>query len=130
MPPDGHLTRFEAERRRLAALAYRMTGSVAETEDILQEAWLRFSRQDLETIACAPRWLRTATMRLCLDYLRSARNRRESYVGAWLPDPLVQDAAPDAEQHWMLTEDVRIALILTLHRLGRVRQAGVISRMA
>lgn len=130
MPPEAHIVVFQRQRRRLAALAYRMTGSVAETEDILQEAWLRFSRQDLAEIACAPRWLSATTMRLCLDHLGSARIRRENYIGAWLPDPLVQDTAASAEQQWMLTEDVRIALVLTLHHLSPEMRAAFILRDA
>lgn len=130
MPDEEHISVFQAKRGELAALAYRMTGSLAESEDIVQDAWLRFSRQDLATIACAPAWLRTTTMRLCLDHLRSARKRRESYVGAWLPDPLVQDTAPNAEQSWMLTEDVGVALVLTLHRLSPEMRAAFILRDA
>jgi RNA polymerase sigma factor (sigma-70 family) len=130
MVTDRHTAIFEADRRRLAALAYRMTGSVAESEDILPEAWLRFSRQDLSAVASAPRWLSATLMRLCLDHLKTSRMRRERYVGAWLPDPLVQDGAPSPEEEWMLTEDVNIALILTLHRLSPEMRAAFILRDA
>ncbi|WP_199257410.1 sigma-70 family RNA polymerase sigma factor [Paracoccus binzhouensis] len=130
MAADRHSEIFENERRRLAGLAYRMTGSVADTEDILQEAWLRFARQDLAAIAQPPRWLGAAVTRLCLDQLKSARKRRETYVGAWLPEPLVQDDDPGAERQWMVTEDVGIALVLTLEALSPEMRAAFILRDA
>ena len=89
MQPDPRLTLFLDERRRLAGLAYRMTGSVAETDDILQQVWLRLAAQDLSALRDPSRWLGAVVTRLCLDHLKSARIRRERYVGAWLPDPLV-----------------------------------------
>lgn len=142
MPPDHHLALLQSQRRRLAGLAYRMTGSVADTEDILQQVWLRLAGQDLALIRDPARWLGAVTTRLCLDHLRSARARREVYVGAWLPDPLLQDASPDgslgaslgaspsAEQNWMVTEDVSIALILTLDRLTPEMRAAFLLRDA
>jgi RNA polymerase sigma-70 factor (ECF subfamily) len=95
--PDPHSQIFEEERRRLAGLAYRMTGSEAETEDILQEAVLKFRVAELSRIDRPSQWLSTVVMRLCLDHLRSARARRETYVGAWLPDPLIADDLPPAK---------------------------------
>lgn len=130
MQPDPHLALFLRERRRLAGLAYRMTGSVADTEDILQQAWLRFAGQPLGRIEAPSRFLGAIVARLCLDHLKSARARRERYVGAWLPDPLVQDNAPDAEQSWILAEDVGIALILTLDRLTPEMRAAFLLRDA
>lgn len=130
MPTDRHTDIFQSQRRRLAGLAYRMTGSVADTEDIVQDAWLRFAGQDLRAIAQPPRWLGAVVTRLCLDHLKSARMRRESYVGAWLPEPLVQDDTPDAEQQWIVTEDVGIALILTLDRLSPEMRAAFLLRDA
>ncbi|WP_414897541.1 RNA polymerase sigma factor SigJ [Rhodovulum sp. YEN HP10] len=128
--PDPHSQIFEGERRRLAGLAYRMTGSVAEMEDILQDAALKFRDADLSGIDRPARWLSTVVMRLCLDHLRSARARRETYVGAWLPDPLIADHAPGAEEEWILTEDVGIALILTLDSLTPEMRAAFILRDA
>ena len=130
MQPEGHLALFQSERRRLAGLAYRMTGSVADTEDILQQAWIRFAAQPLAAINAPPRYLGTLVARLCLDQLRSARARRERYVGAWLPDPLVHDTALDAEQSWIVAEDVGIALILTLDRLTPEMRAAFLLRDA
>ncbi|SDF31685.1 RNA polymerase sigma factor SigJ [Limimaricola pyoseonensis] len=128
--PDPHSQIFEGERRRLAGLAYRMTGSVAETDDILQEAALKFRVSELSRIDRPARWLSTVVMRLCLDHLRSARTRRETYVGAWLPDPLIADQSPGAESDWMKTEDVGIALILTLDTLTPEMRAAFILRDA
>ena len=130
MPPDRHSRIFEDQRRRLAGLAYRMTGSVADTEDILQDAWLRFAGQDLDAIRQVPRWLGAVVTRLCLDHLKSARMRRESYVGAWLPDPLVPGDDPGPERQWMLSEDVGIALVLALDRLSPEMRAAFILRDA
>lgn len=128
--PDPHSQIFEGERRRLAGLAYRMTGSVAETDDILQEAVLKFRIAELSRIDRPSQWLSTVVMRLCLDHLRSARVRRETYVGAWLPDPLIADHPPGAESDWMETEDVGIALILTLDTLTPEMRAAFILRDA
>lgn len=130
MPTDPHLTLFQHERRRLAGLAYRMTGSVADTEDILQKTWMRFAGQPLAMIHEPARYLGTLVARLCLDHLKSARVRRERYVGAWLPEPLVHDSAPDAEQSWIVAEDVGIALILTLDRLTPEMRAAFLLRDA
>lgn len=130
MPPDRHGPIFEGQRRRLAGLAYRMTGSVADTEDILQETWLRFAGQDLGAIRQVPHWLGAVVTRLCLDHLKTARMRRETYVGAWLPDPLVAGDDPGPERQWMVTEDVGIALVLALDRLTPQMRAAFILRDA
>ncbi|WP_422027353.1 RNA polymerase sigma factor SigJ [Roseovarius sp.] len=130
MPPDRHIATFEGERRRLAGLAYRMTGSVAETEDILQQAWLRFAGQDLAALESPARWLTTVVSRLSLDHLKSARRQRETYVGAWLPEPLLESPEPTPEQQWMVTEDVSIALILLLETLSPEMRAAFLLRDA
>ncbi|WDR01922.1 sigma-70 family RNA polymerase sigma factor [Devosia algicola] len=130
MITDDKFAAFEAERRRLAALAYRMTGSVADTEDMLQQAWIRFAGQDITVIDNVAAWLRSVVMRLCLDHLTSARARRETYVGAWLPEPLVQERAPSPEDQWMVAEDVTMALMLTLQTLSPEMRAAFILRDA
>ncbi|SIS73353.1 RNA polymerase sigma factor SigJ [Paracoccus saliphilus] len=130
MSTDPNLAIFQAERRRLAGLAYRMTGSVTESEDILQQAWIIWSRQRPDRIESPGKWLGTIVTRLCLDFLKSAHRRRETYIGAWLPEPWLQDEAPDAEQDWIVTEDVSIALILTLDKLTPEMRAGFILRDA
>src|SRR5690349_18489414 len=88
---------FEPYRRRLLGLAYRMLGSMADAEDAVQETYLRWHAADREKV-CDPRaFLMTTTTRICLDFLTSARVRREEYVGPWLPEPIVDTAelAPD-----------------------------------
>ncbi|HEX4183652.1 MAG TPA: RNA polymerase sigma factor SigJ [Caulobacteraceae bacterium] len=111
---------FERERARLQRLAYRMLGSVAEAEDAVQDAWLRWSRIDAATIDEPKAWLMSATTRLCIDRLRAARARRETYVGPWLPDPLIEDIAEDPVER---AEDVSVAFLLALERLSPLERA-------
>ncbi|CAM5535900.1 hypothetical protein SMICM304S_02844 [Streptomyces microflavus] len=80
---------FEAHRARLFGLAYRMLGSAAEAEDTVQDAYLRFSGADRAGIEHPAAWLAKTVTRLCLNRLTSARARREQYVGAWLPEPVI-----------------------------------------
>lgn len=80
---------FESERPRLLNIAYRLTGSVADAEDAVQDAWLRLDRADATDIRNLQAWLTTTVSRLCLDRLTSAASRRETYIGQWLPEPVV-----------------------------------------
>lgn len=86
---------FESHRGRLRGLAYRMLGSRSESEDILQEAWLRWRSVDHATVQDAGAYLCRTTTHLCLDHLQSARARREQYIGLWLPEPVVDEAITD-----------------------------------
>ncbi len=107
---------FEGERPRLQALAYRMLGSQAEAEDVLQEAWLRWRNVN---DAQSPRGYLTAMVtRLCVDQLKSARARREVYVGPWLPEPVrtTVDEEPDRES-------ISLAFLRIMERLGAVERA-------
>jgi RNA polymerase sigma-70 factor (ECF subfamily) len=115
---------FEPHRRRLLGLAYRMLGSLAEAEDAVQEAYLRWHGVDRDAVADPRAFLTTATTRICLDVLRSARVRREQYVGPWLPEPVVDTnaLAPDAQTE--LAEDLSIALLLALDRLSPLERAA------
>jgi RNA polymerase sigma-70 factor (ECF subfamily) len=97
-----------------------MLGSVAEAEDTVQDAWLRWSRVDPAEIADSTAWLVSATTRLCIDRLRAARARREAYVGPWLPDPLIEDIAVDPLER---AEDVSVAFLLALERLSPLERA-------
>jgi RNA polymerase sigma-70 factor (ECF subfamily) len=108
--------RFEALRPRLLRLAYGQLGSVAEAEDVLQEAWLRLQRAGADEIRDLEGWLVTTVSRLALDTLRSARVRREAYVGPWLPEPVVREPAPDEQA--AQAEDVSLALLIVLERLS------------
>lgn len=107
---------FEQHRVELTRLAYRMTGSRAEAEDLVQEAWLRFADQSVEH----PRaWLNRVLTRLCLDHLKSARTRRETYPGPWLPEPVVE-LDPTVE----LAEDLTLAVLVALERLSPLERAA------
>jgi RNA polymerase sigma-70 factor, ECF subfamily len=109
---------FEALRPHLMAVAYRVTGTVADAEDIVQEAWLRWDKQD-RAIADLRAWLTTVVSRLGLDRLRSAAHRRESYTGTWLPEPVVTglDGA-DPLSAVVAHEDARFAAMVVLERLS------------
>src|SRR3954471_24813961 len=114
---------FESQRPRLFALAYRMLGSVAEAEDIVQEALLRAHAAEGE-IEVPEAWLVSVTTRLAIDHLRSARVRRETYVGQWLPEPLLTDsAAPDPAAGAAESDSLSMAFLLVLERLSPVERA-------
>jgi RNA polymerase sigma factor (sigma-70 family) len=99
-------------------VAYRMLGSVSEAEDALQEAWLRLSRSQQETIHNARAWLTTIVGRVCIDMLRARQSRREEHVGAWVPEPIVEvDEQADPEQQLLIAETVGLALLVVLERL-------------
>jgi len=114
------LDAFEAARPRLTRLAYRMLGSVAEAEDVVQDAWLRWQGADAATIAQPGAWLARTTTRLCIDRLRADRAQREAYRGPWLPEPLVEDIAADPVER---AEEVSVAFLLALERLSPLERA-------
>jgi RNA polymerase sigma-70 factor (ECF subfamily) len=107
--------RFAQARPRLLRLAYSELGDVGEAEDVVQEAWLRLERADPETIDNLDGWLTTVVARLALDRLKSARARRETYVGPWLPEPLVSE---DPADRVTLDESVSYALLTVLEQLS------------
>lgn len=116
--PDAATAAFEAERPRLIRLAYRMLGSLAEAEDAVQNAWLRWREVDADVIASPPAYLSRTVTRLCLDVMKSARARRETYVGSWLPEPLIEeDEAPDRDE-------LTYTLMLALERLSPLERAA------
>src|SRR5262245_6984111 len=97
---------FEPYRRRLLGLAYRMLGSMADAEDAVQEAYLRWHEADRDKVSNARAFLMTTTTRICLDMLKSARARREAYVGQWLPEPVFDTAALAPDSRTELAEDL------------------------
>jgi len=115
---------FEAHRRHLTGLAYRMLGSRAEAEDIVQEAWLRWHQADRAAVAEPRAFLATIVTRLCLDHLKSARARRETYAGPWLPEPVLDAEALAPDRASELAQDLSIALLLTLQRLSPLERAA------
>lgn len=115
-PGDAAIT-FDPLRPRLVRVAYRMLGSVADAEDAVQEAFIRWMGTDRSQVRAPEAFLRRTVTRLCLDQLRSARARRETYVGPWLPDPLVAEEGQD-------DEDVTLPLMLALERLSPLERAA------
>ena len=115
---------FETYRPYLLSIAYRMTGSMSEAEDIVLDAYLRFSATSVQEIHSLKSYLSTTVTRLCLDYLKSARVQREQYIGPWLPEPLLT-AAPDitpfetAAQH----ESISLAFLVLLETLSPPERA-------
>jgi RNA polymerase sigma-70 factor (ECF subfamily) len=106
---------FEPLRPKLMRVAYRMLGSVADAEDMVQEAFIRWMSADLSEVREPEAFLRRTVTRLCLDQLKSARRRRETYVGPWLPDPVVEEEEE---------EDVTLPLMLALERLSPLERAA------
>jgi RNA polymerase sigma-70 factor (ECF subfamily) len=117
-------TSFEPHRRRLLGLAYRMLGSVAEAEDAVQDTYLRWHAADRDAVSDARAFLTTTTTRICLDALKSARTRRESYIGPWLPEPVFDTDALAPDTQTELAEDLSIALLLALDRLSALERAA------
>ena len=117
---------FGAERARLWALAYRMLGSAADAEDAVQTVWLRWLESAPEDVENPTAWLVTALTRLCIDELRSARRRRVTYVGPWLPEPLVGDAHPLPSEMVERDESLSLAHLVLLERLGPLERAAVV----
>jgi len=120
---DAPVIEFERHRPFLTGLAYRMLGSFTDAQDVVQDAFLRWHR-DRETVVENPRaWLARVVTRLCLDSMKSARSRREAYVGPWLPEPIFERLdAPAADDR----VDAPVALMLALERLSPLERAAFI----
>lgn len=125
---DPYLQVFEALRPRLTGLAYRMTGSLVDAEDVVQDAWLRWRRVDLASVNAPKPFLLRIVVRLCLDRTRSAQARREVYVGQWLPEPVADlerlGQGPSAEHVAEIADDLSVALLLVLERLSPLERAA------
>src|SRR5262245_5979881 len=128
--PDEPGGVYASLRPLLLSIAYDMVGAVGEAEDLVQEAFLRFHRAVTAgtAIASPKAWLATVTTRLAINHARSARVRREAYVGTWLPEPLLTDAAPDAARHVETAEALSMALLVLLERLSPVERAVFLLR--
>jgi RNA polymerase sigma-70 factor (ECF subfamily) len=124
MPSFGVMEDHEQLRRYLFAIAYRMLGSVAEAEDVVQEAFLRYEEADVD--AESPKaYMATVTTRLAIDQLRSARARREVYPGEWLPEPLVED---ESVRHAETADSLSLAFLHLLEKLSPVERAVFLLR--
>jgi RNA polymerase sigma-70 factor (ECF subfamily) len=119
---------FAANRPRLLGVAYGILGELAEAEDTVQDAWLRWQAADRDAVRNAEAFLVTTTTRLAVDRLRSARARRETYIGTWLPDPLVCEEAEDLEARVIEAERLSLALLVALERLSPVERAVLVLR--
>jgi len=121
---DAALTAFEHVRPRLFGIAYRMMGTVAEAEDLVQEAWLRWQRADHDAVREPAAFLATTVTRLALTELDSARSRRERYVGQWLPEPV--DTAADPALGAERAEALSFAMLVLLERLSPAERAAYV----
>jgi RNA polymerase sigma-70 factor, ECF subfamily len=115
---------FEANRRYLTGLAYRMLGSMSEAQDIVQDAYLRWHGVDHGAIEEARAYLAKVVTRLCLDHLKSARVKRETYVGPWLPEPLIDSETLKVYPPDDLAEDLSVNFLLALERLSPLERAA------
>jgi RNA polymerase sigma-70 factor, ECF subfamily len=119
---------FQAHRRRLFAVAYRMLGSASDAEDVVQDAWLRFSAGRSSDLRSPQAYLTTIVTRLCLDRLKSARTAREEYVGPWLPEPVLTDDRDAPEHSAALAESVTLAFMVLLETLSPEERAVFLLR--
>ncbi|SHM27294.1 RNA polymerase sigma-70 factor [Rhizobacter sp. OV335] len=119
---------FNRLRPRLRGIAYRMLGSLAEAEEVVQDAWLRWHEADYVARDDPTGWLVTVTTRLSINRLRAAKVQREHYAGLWLPEPVLTDAADSPEQMLERADDVSVAFLLMLERLTPEARAAFLLR--
>ncbi|MFJ3905589.1 RNA polymerase sigma factor SigJ [Streptomyces sp. NPDC090025] len=132
-PTEALTEVFERHRGLLTGVAYRMLGRAADAEDVVQEAWLRWAAADRGDIREPRAYLVRVTTRLAVDRLRQAQTRRETYVGPWLPEPIVTDfgpAVPDTAERAVLADSVSLALLVVLESLSPLERAVFVLREA
>lgn len=125
---DSPLSVFEGNRPLLFGIAYRMLGSVADAQDMVQECYLRWHQAAGGAIHTPSAWLTTAITRLCINHLQTARVKRETYVGPWLPEPLVDEGAADPAHSSMLADSLSLAFLVLLETLSPDERAVFILR--
>jgi RNA polymerase sigma-70 factor (TIGR02957 family) len=125
---DDATTTFNRLRPRLQGIAYRMLGSRAEAEEVVQDAWLRWHEAAPGELDSAEAWLVTVTTRLSIDRLRSAKVQREHYVGYWLPEPVLTDEPATPEEVLERADDVSVAFLMVLERLAPEARAAFLMR--
>ncbi|MFI7388195.1 RNA polymerase sigma factor SigJ [Streptomyces sp. NPDC049813] len=133
MATDTGIDVFEEHRPVLMGVAYRMLGRVADAEDVVQDAWLRWSRAGQDEVREPRAYLVRITTRLAIDRLRQSQARRESYVGPWLPEPLVTDfgpTVPDTAERAVLADSVSLAVLVVLESLSPLERAVFVLREA
>ncbi|MGK5543476.1 RNA polymerase sigma-70 factor [Streptomyces sp. URMC 127] len=131
--PDADADTFEEHRSVLTGVAYRMLGRVTDAEDVVQEAWLRWSAAGREEVRDPRGYLVRVTTRLALDRLRQVQARREAYVGPWLPEPIATDygpAVPDTAERAVLADSVSLAVLVVLESLSPLERAVFVLREA
>ena len=128
MASDDGVSVFESVRPRLFGIAYRMLGSAADAEDIVQDAWFRWLGADRSAVVDPPAFLATATMRLAITFAQSARSRHETYIGPWLPEPV--DTSDDPRIGAERAEALEFAVLLLLQKLSPTERAAYILREA
>ncbi len=121
---DDRAEIFEQHRARLCGVAYRMLGSRSDAEDVVQDAYLRWHRTSIADIRSVEAWLVTVVTRLSIDRLRQAKAERESYLGPWLPEPLVNNEAPAADAESELASSLSVAFLVVLERLAPEERAA------
>jgi RNA polymerase sigma-70 factor (ECF subfamily) len=124
---------FEEHRPVLTGVAYRMLGRIADAEDVVQEAWLRWSAQARDDVREPRGYLVRTTTRLAIDRLRHVQSRRESYVGPWLPEPIATDfgpSVPDTAEQAVLADSVSLAVLVVLESLSPLERAVFVLREA
>ncbi|MGJ7509291.1 RNA polymerase sigma-70 factor [Variovorax sp. GT1P44] len=119
---------FTRLRPRLQGIAYRMLGSSAEAEEVVQDAWLRWHEAEQERLDSTEAWLVAVTTRLAIDRLRSAKVQREHYIGTWLPEPMLTESPSTPEQMLERADDVSIAFLAVLERLAPEARAAYLLR--
>jgi RNA polymerase sigma-70 factor (ECF subfamily) len=128
MEPQGRLTEFRQYHSLLFSIAYRMLGSVADAEDILQEAFIRWQRAQDAEIQSPRAFLVTIVSRLCINHLQSARVQREEYTGQWLPEPIVTEPGADPFTVSEVGESLSMAFLILLERLTPIERAVFLLR--
>lgn len=121
---DDRAQIFEQHRARMCGVAYRMLGSRSDAEDVVQDAYLRWHRASIADIRSVEAWLVTVVTRLSIDRLRQEKATRESYVGPWLPEPLVNNEAPPADAESELASSLSVAFLVVLERLAPEERAA------
>lgn len=121
---------FQALRPRLFGIAYRMLGVRADAEDVVQDAWLRWMATDRDALQSAEAWLVTVATRLAIDRLRAAKLERETYYGEWLPEPIVEFEEQTPERIVERADDLSVAFLHLLERLGPEERAAYLLRQA